>query len=83
MSNNRKLYCFPLYLEKVENERKRLKTITMVIYRGVAEFWSSGSFWLPNIVSKIWRWEYFLNILTSKMSIFINFDLDLHFQGQE
>ena len=52
----------------------------IVIGRNAAEF-GSPSNRLPIDVSEIWRREFFRNIFAFKMRIFVNFDIDIHFQG--
>ena len=56
-----------------------MKSNAMNIGRDDAEFWPLHSFELPIIVSEIWH--SFCNIRASKIRIFVNFDLDQHFQG--
>ena len=66
----------------MENEAKFLETKKVIIDCNAAKYDSIWTFWLPNTVSEIWQ-EFFFkrNIHTKEMSIFVNFDLDLHFQG--
>ena len=70
-------FYFSLNLEEVENWATVLDATTMVIGSNNVEFWCYFEF---VIISEIRCAEFFFNIHTSKMRIFVNVYLDLQFQ---
>ena len=80
ITETHKTFCFPLYLEKVENEVKCLesKSKTMVTGHDAAKFWFPSNFLIT-----YYQWDLMMVVIFALQTCdcFKNVDVGLHFQG--